>query len=926
MKIIARLFGVCTMLVLTTMIFLETMGLTIRQDELNNCISSAVTTTQIVMKENIEDQVYGTNNARKKITSNEDYLNLFKRNLDKLRTTNSKYKIKVYGVDYTKGYIDVGIDATYPMLNGGVRTLTSRQTNLVEVYQNGDYNPVYGNAPDNFSYTGVFDYTGEVQKWTAPKSGKYKIEVWGASSGRYMRDDTYTDSAVAYGSYSVGYLTVENGQELYVSVGGQGKDGIFGQADGGWNGGGSGDWDHNLNEWQGKNEATAGGGGATSVTTSLIGDGQLKNYESVKYTDVVIVAGGAGSTCDSTPTSGHAGGFQGNDGIPAGSSSVKDNVPGATQTTGYKFGEGQSAVRNGNLYLNSEIGAGGGGWYGGSSPNDVTDYVYNYGSGGSGYIGFNQLTGDGDDAPKHMAGYKVATSDDADTRTISVDEASATPEADKAKIGNGYARITYVNNNAAGSPNYKALFTMIEDNDQNHIVSVGDVLEATSDLYASDSASNPTKYVVIDTSDSYAKVMALEDYKKQAFGSTGTEMFTDGNQYLKYDGSSVDSLLNVDFYNGLSNLAKKAMRQKEIYQSCYSISDAAVTENSVNGTRLDGSQYFLDQSANALVGQHQSTSNLAASRLYGNQKYIYLPDVSEITVALGNGWTGNAVTKLVFNSDAAVSKQILTRSVNTTGNVYIVNGSNGDITIGDQNTSYGVRPTFEIDKTAIVTAEYNWGGNPTYTAAYKQRLAEAGFKQVEYVEGTGKQWIDTGVIPTKKMWLDMDFTVSNTANNWHFMVGSWCDLAFGTLGNQIGFATGGTYENPLSNVTIEKDRRYSLRLGQHNITLGNSTYMTGNSDNNEGSKKIMVFGASETSMDTGDRPYGWDADCYGAGRVYSLTIYDGKYGDTSSSNVVRKLVPVAAIDGSSAGLYDIEHNQYYLFKGDGNYRVGEDVQ
>ena len=78
-------------------------------------------------------------------------------------------------------------------------------------------------------------------------------------------------------------------QNVYVSVGGKGGDGkVLSRAYGGWNGGGDGESD------QQDDEAMAGGGGCTSIQISLKSDGQLKNYASVKNTDVLIVAGGGG--------------------------------------------------------------------------------------------------------------------------------------------------------------------------------------------------------------------------------------------------------------------------------------------------------------------------------------------------------------------------------------------------------------------------------------------------------------------------------------------------------------------------------------------------------------------------------------------------------------------------------------------------------
>lgn len=58
---------------------------------------------------------------------------------------------------------------------------------------------------------------------------------------------------------------------------------------------------------------------------------------------------------------------------------------------------------------------------------------------GSGYIGNPLLTGN-----KFMAGYNVPTSDVASTKTISVNDVSATPVSGKPKSGNGFARIKFL--------------------------------------------------------------------------------------------------------------------------------------------------------------------------------------------------------------------------------------------------------------------------------------------------------------------------------------------------------------------------------------------------------------------------------------------------------------------------------------------------
>ena len=65
------------------------------------------------------------------------------------------------------------------------------------------------------------------------------------------------------------------------------------------------------------------------------------------------------------------------------------------------------------------------------------------GGGGSGYIGSSNLISGGG-ITKHMTCYSCTTSTANATRTNSNTNVSATATADYSKIGNGYARITYL--------------------------------------------------------------------------------------------------------------------------------------------------------------------------------------------------------------------------------------------------------------------------------------------------------------------------------------------------------------------------------------------------------------------------------------------------------------------------------------------------
>ena len=123
-----------------------------------------------------------------------------------------------------------------------------------------------------------FDYTSSAQTFTAPVSGTYKVELWGAQGG---------DSANLLGGkggYVSGNIELEEKKRLYVYVGGHGvTNGNFGQdipenyeelsygfSEGGYNGGGS---SGNQSIYNGS------GGGATDIRTNA---GNINAFEFIK--------------------------------------------------------------------------------------------------------------------------------------------------------------------------------------------------------------------------------------------------------------------------------------------------------------------------------------------------------------------------------------------------------------------------------------------------------------------------------------------------------------------------------------------------------------------------------------------------------------------------------------------------------------------
>jgi hypothetical protein len=197
----------------------------------------------------------------------------------------------------------------------------------------------YAEAFSVVSNSTTLNFTGAVQTFSAPVTGNYTLQAWGAKGG----NDGLTG---ANGGYATGVLALTAGQTISIYVGGIGGNCTY--PGGGWNGGGN----------AGPYGCSGGGGGASDVR---FGGTALANR--------VIVAGGGGGAGNGI-NAGAGGGLLG----------INGEGSGGTQSAG-GAGSGAGSLGQGGNH-NGDGGGGGGGYYGGGSA-----YNDNGGGGGSSYIG-----------------------------------------------------------------------------------------------------------------------------------------------------------------------------------------------------------------------------------------------------------------------------------------------------------------------------------------------------------------------------------------------------------------------------------------------------------------------------------------------------------------------------------------------------------
>lgn len=270
--------------------------------------------------------------------------------------------------------------ALYARINNSIKKATAFYFKL-------NNNKMYGVGSANYNGSVMnFDYTGSVQTATLTP-GAYKLECWGAQGGNSNQSNgTYGNGGK--GGYSTGILNVSTNTTIYITVGGQGQNGILNtRTAGGFNGGGDG---------YGTNNSGVGGGGGGASDISLMSP--VFSHSSYFINNIrdtnsllsrIIVAGGGGSAGydvrNNAANGGAGGGTTGQDGL----SNRVYHGTGGKQTT---FGTGGSSEESNRYSVQAKFGCGasasnstdvapggGGGWYGGGLHCDSA-------GGGSGYV------------------------------------------------------------------------------------------------------------------------------------------------------------------------------------------------------------------------------------------------------------------------------------------------------------------------------------------------------------------------------------------------------------------------------------------------------------------------------------------------------------------------------------------------------------
>lgn len=194
-----------------------------------------------------------------------------------------------------------------------------------------------------------------------------------------------------------------------------------------------------------------------------------------------------------------------------------------------------------------------------------------------------------------------------------------------------------------------------------------------------------------------------------------------------------------------------------------------------------------------------------------------------------------------------------------------------------------------------------------------RRLPSA-YQEVEYIESTGEQYIDTGFVPNSNSRMVADYKATRLIRSTHAVAGVRSDSSvncFGFGGRSSGyFYASYANEQTPAQIFLEDTNRHLVDLNRNLLLFDGNVVHTFANETFVSMGSIYIFRWHEPSSTIS---YGAEA------RIYSIRLY-------SNYILVRDFVPCYRKADGEIGLYDLVNNVFYTNQGTGTFLKGPDVK
>lgn len=228
-----------------------------------------------------------------------------------------------------------------------------------------------------------------------------------------------------------------------------------------------------------------------------------------------------------------------------------------------------------------------------------------------------------------------------------------------------------------------------------------------------------------------------------------------------------------------------------------------------------------------------------------------------------------------------------------------------------------INPDGAVGLYDLVTAAFfgNSGTGSFVAGAIPGELLPYGYTQVEYIQSSGTQYIDTGLAPSFPMKVEMTVETTTGSSTVDKMVLASTDGTNGTVPvywyNGTWYAEIGKTGGQSASGTLKDNTKYNVVFtatsSKHSLVVNGATLVEKTGSLTGSTKPLFLFARNNNGT----------ASHFSTAKIYSLKLY-------SNGVLVRDYVPCK--NGSGVvGLYDVANDVFYQNAGTGTFAAGEEV-
>lgn len=214
------------------------------------------------------------------------------------------------------------------------------------------------------------------------------------------------------------------------------------------------------------------------------------------------------------------------------------------------------------------------------------------------------------------------------------------------------------------------------------------------------------------------------------------------------------------------------------------------------------------------------------------------------------------------------------------------------------NASYGDSTTMTINAISYY-AYYNPTPKP-------EPVLPEGYTQLNYIQSTGTQYIDTGFKPNQNTKIEADIKVTNTSCHVFGARNSYLSKAFALYWRSNSDLAVQVANSTFNGGTFDTSARHMVAMTATELRIDGAmtaTYSTSDFQCEQNAWLMSCYSSSASE--------------YAQGQLFSAKIYDGK-------SLIRQFIPCKNPSGT-VGLYDLIEGQFYGNSGTGTFTAGAEI-